>query len=108
MGWSGFAKSSWDFLDDLHREAEEKGEGGDEVDEEGEFLWLSDREVSEFQRSFETLKLAQKFHVLSVESLVGQIHKAVEKRLWRLVEGNAIALAENRVSATRLTFVNVS
>ena len=26
LGWSGFAKSSWDFLDDLHCEAEEKGE----------------------------------------------------------------------------------
>ena len=26
LGWSGFAKSSWDFLDDLHREAQEKGE----------------------------------------------------------------------------------
>ena len=31
------------------------------------------------------MKLAHKFHVLSVESLVGLIHKAVEKRLWRLV-----------------------
>ena len=26
LDWSGFAKSSWDFLDDLHCEAEEKGE----------------------------------------------------------------------------------